>query len=236
MRAQYELLKAESLTTSYYRHRLVSNYIFKGPVLEWYCRIKTSLEDNYRLFDAELPASGHITDIGCGYGFLSLMLSFRSSARTSTGMDYDSEKVAVAANCVSKSDKVQFITADVTLAELPESDGFVINDVLHYLEPAEQALLLEKCVNRLRPGGTMIIRDGDADKKMRHTGTRYTEFFSTGTGFNKTRPSGLHFLNASSLKQQLDKYGFLSYRLVDDTRFTSNITFIVKRNKDAKAI
>lgn len=73
----------------------------------------------------------------------------------------------------------------------------------------------------------MIIRDGDADKKQRHLGTRYTEFFSTNSGFNKTKEDGLHFTSANLIKSTLDKFSFLNYKLIDDTKLTSNVTFVI---------
>ena len=30
---------------------LIQNYIYKGPVVEWYIRIKVKMEKNYRLFN-----------------------------------------------------------------------------------------------------------------------------------------------------------------------------------------
>ena len=40
-------------------------------------------------------------------------------------------------------------------------------------------------MNHLNPGGSIIIRDADKDLQKRHLGTRYTEFFSTRSGYNK---------------------------------------------------
>jgi len=125
----------------YYRPKLIKNYIYKGPVLEWYCRIKIKLEGNYKLFESLMPKSGRIVDVGCGYGFLSLMLGFMSKERQITGIDYDEEKISIASNCVSKTIQTDFIHADVTRHEFPAADGFIINDVLHYLQPELQVEL-----------------------------------------------------------------------------------------------
>jgi 1-acyl-sn-glycerol-3-phosphate acyltransferase len=227
MKAEYQQLREQQETVDYFRPKLIKNYIYKGPVLEWYCRIKVKLEGNYRLFDSLLPKKGKLVDVGCGYGFLSLMLGFMSKDRQITGIDYDEEKISIAANCISKTDNIRFSCDDVTTVQFESADAFIINDVLHYLTPPEQEGLIERCVMKLSPGGILIIRDADADKKKRHLGTRYTEFFSTRSGFNKTTETGLHFTSADLIKNTLAKFNFLKYELIDDTRLTSNITFVV---------
>lgn len=228
MRTQYELLRQEQETVDYYRSRLVKNYIFKGPVLEWYCKIKVGLESNYKLFESYLPKEGKIIDVGCGYGFLPLMLSFTGNKREIVGIDYDDEKIGVAANCISKSDKVNFVCADVTQYEYEHADAFVISDVLHYLSAEQQSEVISRCAIKLNKNGVMIIRDADADKKTRHLGTRYTEAFSTNSGFNKTKEGGLHFTSASLIKKTLDTFSFLEYEIIDNTKLTSNVIFIIR--------
>ena len=230
MRKEYEVLRQEQETVDYFRPRLIKNYIFKGPILEWYCRIKVKMEGNYKLFESYLPKKGKIVDVGCGYGFLPLMLSFMGKDREILGIDYDEEKIDIAANCISKSDKVNFVCADVTQYDYDFADAFIISDVLHYLSEEMQIELISRCASKLNKNGVMIIRDADADKKKRHMGTRYTEFFSTNTGFNKTKEGGLHFASATLIKNTLDKFPFLEYEIVDNTKLTSNIIFII-RNK-----
>ncbi|PBQ31199.1 glycerol acyltransferase [Sphingobacteriaceae bacterium] len=227
-RTEYSALQKEKETVDYFRSKLIKNYIYKGPVLEWYCRIKVGLEGNYKNFESYLPKKGKIVDIGCGYGFLSLMLGFMSKEREITGIDYDEEKINIAANCVSKNKTTEFIHADVTQYEFSESDAFIINDVLHYLPQEQQVALIKKCIRNLNPKGVMIIRDADADKKQRHRGTRYTEFFSTNSGFNKTKEGGLHFASADLIRSTLNEFNFIEYQLIDDTKLTSNVTFVIR--------
>ncbi|MFO0322093.1 MAG: MMPL family transporter, partial [Bacteroidota bacterium] len=133
MRKEYALLSQEIETVDYFRSRLINNYIFKSPILEWYCRIKTKLENNYALFESLMPKEGKIVDVGCGYGFLAHMLMFKSKNRFILGVDFDEEKIEIAHNCVSKTNHLSFEVGDVTNYELPLADGFILSDILHYL-------------------------------------------------------------------------------------------------------
>jgi uncharacterized protein len=227
IREEYLHLSNEKETVAYFKPKLIKNYIYKGPILEWYCRIKVKLEGNYESFESYLPKNGKIYDVGCGYGFLSLMLGFMSKNRDIIGVDYDDEKINIASNCISVNNKTKFIHADVTQFEFTEADAFVINDVLHYLQPEQQVNLIKQCINKLNKNGVMIVRDADADKKKRHVGTKYTEFFSTNSGFNKTKEGGLHFTSADLIKRTLESFNTIEYKLIDDTKLTSNITFII---------
>ena len=212
----------------YYFDRLSKNYIYKGPVLEWYMRIKIKLENNYRLFESLLPKKGTITDIGCGYGFLPYMLSFMSADRILIGTDYDDEKIAVANSCFSKNKNISFFTSDVTECELPKSDAFILSDILHYLPIKEQEKLITKCINTINPNGMILIRDADKSLANRHKGTRYTEFFSTKFGFNKTK-NELEFVSSDFIVDIVKKHN-MQIEKIDNTKLTSNIIYIIKNN------
>ncbi len=231
MRQEYEALKQETETVGYFRKRLLHNYIYKGPVLEWYCRIKTRLENNYELFESLMPKTGKIVDVGCGYGFLPYMLMYKGRQREIVGVDYDDEKIAVADNCVDKSNKLSFAVGDVTVYDFPPADGFIISDVLHYLKEEQQIQVIENCVSKLNKGGILVIRDADKDLESRQKGTWYTEWMSTKIfGFNKTNTDGLHFVSGALIKNTIAKYPHLSMELVDNTKLTSNIIYIARYN------
>ena len=119
-------------TPDYFNDFIKKNYLYKGPILEWYTRIKLKLENNYNIFNDLIPESCTITDLGCGYGYLPLMLNLVSKNRLITGVDYDSDKISVAKHCAIKSDNVKFIKGDITKVDLDYSDVFIMNDVLHY--------------------------------------------------------------------------------------------------------
>jgi len=175
-REEYKEFKDLHCTPSYNRLSVRLNYIFKGPVLEWYIRIKMKLEQNFRLYDQLLPGSGEILDLGCGYGYITYMLMLTSDERRLTGVDFDGEKIVVAQNGYLKNNRIEFVHDDVSKYTITPHDGILLGDVLHYLLPEKQKALLQTCMENLKPGGVLLIREGNADLDARHKRTRLTEF------------------------------------------------------------
>lgn len=225
----HALLRRQLEPPKYFKEHLFFNYIYKGPVLEWYLKIKTRLENNYQQFHELLPRDGKILDLGCGYGFMAYLLYWASqNQRRITGIDYDAEKIATASHCFGKTDDLQFIHADITHISLEPYNAITILDVLHYLEPEQQERVLEKCVESLLPGGMLLVRDGDSGLKEKHKGTKLTEFFSTKVfSFNKTA-NGLHFLSGKTIEAFAKKHQ-LDLERIDSTKYTSNVLWVMRR-------
>jgi uncharacterized protein len=227
-KSEYARLVRQVQTPRYLKDRLIANYLFKGPVLEWYTRIKLRLEDYYKPFNDLVPANAKVLDLGCGYGYLCYMLHFLSPDRKITGVDYDEEKVATAMNNYSRQENVNFVCADITAFPLEMYDVIVIADVLHYLKPEEQHTIITRSIHALNPGGRIIIREGNADLKERHAGTRITELFSVKIlRFNKS-VNELHFLSGSHLTKLATGLN-CTVRVLDETKFTSNVIFVVEK-------
>ncbi|MCC7524766.1 MAG: 1-acyl-sn-glycerol-3-phosphate acyltransferase [Chitinophagaceae bacterium] len=230
-RAEYEKLRATIETPRWFREQLFHNYIYKGPVLEWYMRVKVRLEKNYERFHELLPLKGKILDIGCGYGFMSYMLHFSAPGRMVTGIDYDEEKTTVANHCFSRNEQINFHFADVLKFDFGVCDGIILADMLHYLTPEQQRYTISKCMNSLNPGGVLVIRDGDKDMERKHKGTRLTEFFSTQLfHFNKTTASGLSFFSGSMINELAAAHQ-MNCRRIDETKFTSNVIFVIENSR-----
>ena len=209
----------------WFYHTLIRNYIYKGPVEEWYMRVKVRMERNYGVFHQLIPLRGRITDIGCGFGPLCYMLSMLSKHREILGIDYDEDKIAVARNAYSRTEHLDFVCADALTFEFPESEVFVLNDVLHYMSYAEQEALLKRCAGLLRPGGRIIVRDGNVSDGLRHRVTRLTEFFSTRVlRFNKTA-EGLCFASHEMMLRIGEECG-MTVRMSRNDSFTSNTIFV----------
>ncbi len=227
-RAQYLGLREQLEDTGYVRAKLVGRFIYKGPVLEWYLKVKLKMEKNYAFYQKIIPRNARVLDLGCGYGFLSIMLGLTSGERTVTGIDYDERKIASAREAAHGMDHIRFTADDITTCQLPPADIYILNDVLHYLTEALQLDLLERCMDGLPAGGKIILRDADADLKQRTRFTKFTEVQSTRIfKFNKTKDS-LTFIPSSIIEKLAEQKGF-QWKRVDQARLTSNITYMISR-------
>lgn len=207
-------------------YQLLKNYIYKGPVLEWYARIKTKMEDDYLSFERWIPEEAVITDLGCGYGFLAYMLIFRSEKRRVTGIDYDEEKIEVANHNFSKNGQIQFIQSDVSTITFKNSDIFILSDILHYLPKDKQEAVLSQCVEKLNANGKIIIRDGAREKEKKHLLTCLSEIFSTRIlCFNK-KEHELCFFSTEEITKFAGQNN-LSVKAVDNDTYSSNTIYIL---------
>ena len=235
MRGEYSLLRFNHDTPQnhFFYYATLANFIYKGPVLEWYMRIKMKMEKSYAIFHNIIPKDACVTDLGCGYGPLSFMLGLLSPERKITGIDYDSDKIEIAQNCYAASERISFISGDVLRCEIPRSDVFVMNDILHYLHIKEQKELLKRVTELLNSGGFLIIRDGDSEKSEEHRLTKMTERFSIDIlGFNKaTHPPC--FMGRSEMISYAAELN-CKVETVRNDSYTSNTIYILRPINDGK--
>ena len=227
-RKEYAEVRKTFETPDYWADYIVKNFIYKGPVLEWYTRIKIKLEKNYKVFNDLIPRDAIITDLGCGYGYLDFMLGLVSEKRQIRAVDYDADKIAVARHCAIKNERIRFEKADITRMEQENSDVFILNDVLHYFPAELQIRVVTNCIRKLNENGMIILRDSDTGLSQRHRGTRITEFFSTNFGFNK-KEYPLEFIARAMIVDLAEQYG-MDLEIIDNTRLTSNLIYILRRS------
>ena len=195
---EYLKFRTKHNTPAYNVMNLRLNYLFKGPILEWYIRIKMILENNFNCYCTLLPRKGDILDLGCGYGYISYMLMLNSGERIITGVDYDSNKINVAKHGYLKNDNISFIEADVTKYQVTPQDAFLFGDVLYYLTYDKQKSLLQTCIRNLKPGGMILIREGK-----------------------------LFFTSPQKLREIAGEHG-LTFEIIDQKRITSNNFFVMR--------
>jgi 1-acyl-sn-glycerol-3-phosphate acyltransferase len=213
---------------SYYRGRLTMSYLFRSPIIEWYMKIKTKMEDNYTYFDDLIPRDAKVSDLGCGYGFLIYTLAQTAPEREFIGVDFDEDKIVIAQNISLATAKTRFTHADLTKYEIEASDVIVILDTLHYLNFEQRNLVIRNAFSKLNENGFIIIRDGDREMKEKHKVTKLSEVLSTFIKFNKADYSDLDFLSRSEIKDISKEIG-ANLEIVDNTQFTSNVIYILRK-------
>jgi uncharacterized protein len=170
-KAEFERVREEVETPDFFSDKVQRLYTYKGPVLEWYVRIKMMLERNFAAIAQHVPKEGKVYDLGCGYGYLTHLLAMQSFDRHVIGLDYDEEKVQVAANTHYRGGNLSFAQSDLTQFTPEAADCFIIKDVLHYMPVEAQERLLDACAEKLNAGGVIIVRDG-MEEEGRGTGDK----------------------------------------------------------------
>ena len=214
----------------YQYYPLLFSYKYKGPVLEWYFRVKWKFEKQHYENYYQLIGRGNkrIYDLGCGYGFLSHYLKLRYEEFELFGFDYDEDKVDVAQNSYLKSDGIEFAHADIYTVKPENADVVIIADTLHYLTEERQLQTLENVDNGLVSGGLLLIRDGLSDLGDSHEWTQNSEKWSTKImKFNKVE-NDLHFFSKTFIKNWANEHGYsISFDMQSDN--SSNTLMILRK-------
>lgn len=229
MRTAYEQEKLALTGTNFWQSMVLKNYLYKDPTIEWYVKIKWWLErKNFAYYDSLAGLDGVVYDFGCGYGYLSYYLHYKSKKRSIIASDYDETKITVAANGMHLNTNLHFLTADIRTQAIKPFTLALVNDVLHYLTPKEQQDFLVKLGANCIEGGTILIRDGEVQQLTNLKRTQLTEWLSTKVfKFNKTSNS-LNFISSEEInKFALNNNFSLEKKL--HSKFTSNVLWILKK-------
>jgi 2-polyprenyl-3-methyl-5-hydroxy-6-metoxy-1,4-benzoquinol methylase len=178
------------------------------PGLRLYGRIKLASDPVYKAAHQALSGSAlPLLDIGCGAGLLSFFLRSRGYSGPIHGIDKDAMKVGAASLLAKRRAGLSFEVGDVR--KLPPFSGNVaLLDVLHYLDPTEQATLIDAIIDRVAPGGTVVIRECLRDESWRFGLTRLEEKFARRVGW--LRFDQLHFPSAGEIMAPFHQRGFSS--------------------------
>jgi 2-polyprenyl-3-methyl-5-hydroxy-6-metoxy-1,4-benzoquinol methylase len=227
---EYEAIRSMRETPKWFHEKLVRNFMYKGPVLEWYTRIKSQMDVAlHELLHARIPLDARVVDLGSGHGMVSLLLGWSAKDRTVQGFERDAEKVAIAEHAFGKGPRINFSVADLEHLAPPPADAYILKDVLHYLTMAKQRELLLACANGLSPEGAIFVRDGFASNDERHERTKWTERLSIGLGFNKAKGE-LDFMKKETIAAIAEEAGLRVEWALREAR-TSNELVILHKGK-----
>jgi 1-acyl-sn-glycerol-3-phosphate acyltransferase len=229
MRKEIEACRRQDYDTKLLGKRILYNYIYKGPILEWYFKIKWNMErDNFEYYDKIIQGNKKIYDLGCGYGYLGFYLHYRNENHTIIGYDYDKEKIELAQNCTDKNENLNFYYENIKKAEIVNADVVIITDVLHYIKKQEREELFKKIHENLNNSGMVIIRDGVTDLEIKHDKTKRSERYSTKyVKFNKV-DSELEFISVQEIKAYAEQYNFI-FELKGESKRMSNVIMVLRK-------
>ncbi|MGI6341481.1 MAG: 1-acyl-sn-glycerol-3-phosphate acyltransferase [Bacteroidales bacterium] len=108
-RNEYESISDEAETPSYFKHKIISNYIYKGSYLDY--KTKRTL-NKYNCFTDIIdliPDEGKVLELNCGHGTFSLLNSLVKKQITHVGVDNDVNKINLAKNCISVPENLEYL-------------------------------------------------------------------------------------------------------------------------------
>jgi len=119
-----------------------------------------------------------VLDLGCGLGLLAFYLREHGFEQPITGIDTDAKKIARARRAAARHyPGITFETGDAGGESIASGRAVVLLDVLHYLDDASQAALLDRLAGSLEAGGIAIIRNTPRDRSWRFALTYLEEIW-----------------------------------------------------------
>jgi SAM-dependent methyltransferase len=210
--------------------RTVRRYAAAPRGDRFYVSFKLRLDPVFREL-ARMGPLGSVIDAGCGRGQLGVCLMESGLVSALSGFDYDARKVALAS---AAAPEAEFVTADATSFVFPNADTILLVDVLHYLEPDAQDLLLKRAACALAAEGRLIVREVGGRQRGSGWLTRTLEHIGAKLGINRAQT--LSFRPLAELIQALEQLG-LQCHTTDASQGTplSNSLIVASRPKPAEA-
>jgi len=197
-------------------------YARAGRYAYHFVRGKLHYDPVYRaiLKNGLLPNEGRLIDLGCGLGILpALLTEARNQHQAGNwnpdwstpphnlelhGIELLDWKVETARQALG--DRAIVCQGDIRSIELPDCSVAILLDVLLYLNAAEQRQILQRIARTLQPGGTLLLREGDAAGGLRYYVTSFAEHVCClwrGQGWQ-----ALHYRRATEWIALLEQLGF----------------------------
>jgi uncharacterized protein (DUF2062 family)/SAM-dependent methyltransferase len=182
------------------------------PKYKWYARMKYVMDPCYRAIAPLVPPGAFTVDLGSGLGMLPVLLGVVGEGRSALGVEWDVAKVACGAHAARGHDGappldgIRVIEGDARTAEIPACDVITLVDMLHYWDADVQRALLARCRAALKPGGRLLVREGDPAARGGARWTRAVEAVVTRLGWN--RGPRVRFRPVAELRADLEGLGF----------------------------
>jgi len=148
---------------------------YHNPVIKFYCLVRFIIIRINILEKFSEPlrqfTSGHVLDVGCGFGLFAIYNATRHPGLTIHGVDYNRRRIAeaLAVSRRLRVDNVRFRVGDVRRLD-PEVRHFKVIymlDILHHIPVVSKYRLLRKCHRLLEDDGLLVIKDIDTGNRLK---------------------------------------------------------------------
>ncbi len=174
----------------------------------WYARIKLATDPLYSGVGAVLAGTREpLLDLGCGIGLLAHALRAQGFAGDYRGVDIDDGKIASAREAAGRARLTCAGFESLDLARgFPVHRGSVaLLDIVQFLPPAAQEILLESAIASLTPGAILVMRSGLQREGWRLRFTRGVDRFARLTGWMNVGPQ--RYPRRDELEQRFARHG-----------------------------
>lgn len=176
--------------------RLRSTGGVRERFLRGYARNKLRMDAVYRAALAVIPPEKTVLDLGCGLGLLGMLLEAQGQGNPTIGIEWDGAKVQLARRLMGPQATSRVIQDDLLMGDWPDCSVVVLLDVLHYLWPDQQRVLLFRIASHLPEGGRLLLRVMDAEAGGVAALTRFWEQSAVLLGWNRAPRVHWRSLNA----------------------------------------
>jgi 1-acyl-sn-glycerol-3-phosphate acyltransferase len=147
-KAHYQRIATEIETPEYFADKLYHNYIYKGSAVSTQVLIDLKKHNSYSEIISLLPKSGQVLVLGADIGSFPLLLSMVNPELVVVAVEADEDKLALAGNCASCTEKISYINSDPSSFEINQQyDAVVLVDCLSTFRPAEQQMIIKNCIH-----------------------------------------------------------------------------------------
>ena len=137
---------------------------YRSPVIQAYCKLRFNIININILHMLALCLRGKRTvlDLGCGFGLFGCYFSALYPEVSYHGLDMDLGRINMANQAAASLglSNAAFHQVDARQLSLEgQFDAIMMIDLLHHVDDESKQRLLTECVQRLAPGGRLVIKD-----------------------------------------------------------------------------
>jgi uncharacterized protein (DUF2062 family) len=180
------------------------------PRFSVYAKMKYRMDPCYRAILPYVAPATTTVDLGTGLAMLPVAIALAGGDRRAVGIEWDAEKLAAGRHAARQLPTVELREGDARAVEIPPCDVITLVDMLHYYDAETQRALLARCRRALRPGGRILVREGDGERRGGARFTRWVERLAVRLGWN--RGPSVRFRPVPELVADLEALG-LSVRV-----------------------